>query len=308
MASMDHASRVADLIGFAEEAAGDGRDAAAAQGFATARAVAVSMCDPQLLGQRVRGTYSGLAAEREQYRAIIAKQRGGDRQVLVLADSLGLPRPDAKSGSAKGADQTYAMKLLEKLPTHAVESHCQRYFTTFDVLSLLRSDDTLGASADVVVHVGLNDCATRMFLERDRLALDLLEAETKDRVVSFAQRHRKLLLRELPSLHYVDPDQFSSNLDAIVRVLRDRDAGRIVLATIILPPERFWQATPGLQRNFARYNLLVMEVAARHDAAVLDIDRHVWEHQHQDVLLADGMHLSPAGHDLFADRAASLLQ
>lgn len=300
--------RIAAQIEEAWALAERGVDDVAALAFAQARAMVVSLADPAECTRVVSATLAGLERERESYRDRIARKRRGDRRLLVLADSLGLPRPDDKGGDDLGAERTYPMLLLDGLPDHSVDSWCQRYFTTRDILDVLHGHPDLGVGADVLVHIGLNDCANRMFLEPERLALDLLPAATKERIVGFAQRYRRLVLSNLPEYHYVAPHDFAANLSAILELLSRRGARRVVVTTIILPPIRFWGATPGIQRNFGRYNQMLMDAAADHGALLFDADRHIWARQHEGVLLPDGMHLSLAGHRMFADEVAALLR
>lgn len=305
--SPDVEEEIAAQIDRAFTLAARGAEAAAALSFSLVREMCVSLCDGAALTRRIENNTAGFVRERELYRELIAQLRSGSRELLVLGDSLGLPRPDDKSGPTMGADGTYSTLILDRLPDHGVQSYCQRFFTTRHVLELLQERADLGGSSDVVVHVGLNDCANRIFLEHERISLDLLPPETKEKVVNFGQQHRRLILRNLPSSHYVTPEEFRSNLETVLALLRGRGARRVVLATIVLPPARFWPATPGINRNFGQYNLIMMEVAARHGGLLLDIDRHVWARSQQDVLLPDGMHLSRSGHELFADELAALL-
>lgn len=279
---------------------------AAALAFASARSMCTALADEDALSAKLDAQWTAAIREREQYRSLIAERRQTGRPMIVFSDSLGLPRPDSKSGPHQGADGTYPFMLVDRLPHHSVNSYCQRYFTTDDVVELLQNDPQLGVDSDVLIHIGLNDTAWRMFLEPDRLSLDLLAPDLKERIVGFAQKYRSLIISELPEYHYVSPDQFGVNLEIALDLLARRGA-RVLIATVILPPVRFWSFTPGLQRNFARYNLTLMDAAARHDATVIDLDRLVWDKQHDGVLLPDGMHLSEAGHDLLAGHVASLL-
>ena len=283
-----------------------GDDDMAAQSFATTRVMCVGLADSKALDKRIRYVHRKAVRERERYREIIAKQRPSGTPLVVFSDSLGLPRLEEVAGPYDGAERTYPFMLIDRLPRHSVNSQCQRYFTTRHVLDLLHSDSTLGVESDVVVHVGLNDAPWRMFSETDRLSLDLLSPDLKDRIVRFAQKYRKLIISELPEYHYVDPPDFQANVDAILETLNHREA-RVMVTTIILPPVRFWPSTPGLQRNFARYNLILMDAAHRHGASLIDLDRLVWDKQHDGVLLPDGMHLNEAGHELLAEQVASLL-
>lgn len=297
--------RIRGAITAAETLEKEGNLPAAAQSFGLARSLTVQLAPKGAIQGVIARSTAGFARERERYRDIIAK-RGGEAPLLIIGDSLGLPRPDAMQDASKGASVTYAWKLAGE-GGRRVTSLCQRFMTTAKALELLQEDPSLGAGGDFILHLGLNDCANRMFLEEERLALDLLPADLKDAIVKFSQRRRAVILNHLPSRHYVNLPDFRANIDAIALLLKARGVRRIVLATIILPPERAWASTPGINANFAGYNLEIMLAARRHGAALLDIDRMIWQTQHQNTLLSDGMHLTPAGHDLFAQKVAALL-
>ncbi len=296
------AAEIERAYAFAERGAAD----LAASSFGTARAMCVSLAEPDALDEMVAAVHERERRRREKYRGIVAARRPEGHPLVIFADSLALPRQDQTSGPRKGADRTYPFMLVDRLPNHSVNSFSQRYFTSADVVRLLHDDDQLGVNADVLIHVGLNDTAWRMFSERDRLSLDLLAPELKERIVGFAQKYRSLVIGGLPEYHYVSPEEFRVNLDLALGLLSRRGA-RVLVATVILPPVRFWRATPGLQRNFARYNLTLMDAAHRHGATLIDLDRLVWDKQHDGVLLPDGMHLSDAGHEMLAGHVASLL-
>jgi lysophospholipase L1-like esterase len=229
------------------------------------------------------------------------------KKLLVFADSLGLPRTADKTGEMQGAESTYPWLLGEPQGSRIVESVCQRFFTTDSIVDTLRREPKLGAGHDVVVHVGLNDCSNRMFLADERLALGLLPQDVREAVVGFAQKFRRQIIRNLPSRHYVDIARFRQNLDFIVSELKARRARKVILTTIILPPPRFWAGTPGMNANFAAYNLEIMRAAERNNAVLFDLDRLVWHAIADGPLVDDGMHLSPVGHRLFADKCLELL-
>ena len=272
--------------------------------FSLARQIAVSQANPAKLAARVAADVARYRRERDEFRARFkSAQSNSGEQILIVSDSLGLPRLDQPSD---GTGRTYSGLLAGADHARKVTPICQRFFTTDNVLAELQQEETLGRESDVVIHVGLNDCANRMFLTEERLALGLLSPETNKRVVDFARRYRSDILRYLPSRHYVPLEKFRSNLDAITTILKSRGARNIIFATTILPPSKFWAATPGINRGFARYNVEIMDAAHRHDVTLLDVDRIMWENQHRQPLLPDGMHLSDLGHKLFADGVAAL--
>lgn len=299
----DDEALISSEIDRAYEFAARGAHRMAAQSFAATRSMCVELADRTALERKIQYVHRKALRERDQYREIIASRRSSGRPLVIFSDSLGLPRPDEVAGPFAGAERTYPFMLVDRLPQHSVNSHCQRYFTTRHVLDLLHGDSTLGVDSDVVLHVGLNDCAWRMFLENERLALDLLAPALKDKIVGFSQKHRLSILRELPLRHYVEPGHFQANVDAILELLSHRGA-RVVVTTIIIPPLSTWSNTPGMERNFTHYNLMLMNAAARHAATLLDLDRLIWFRKQDGDLLPDGMHLGASGHALMTEQLA----
>jgi lysophospholipase L1-like esterase len=305
--SSEYVATVRAEISRAHELALAGNHASAVQSFALARAMVVDLADTKAVKKTVAADFAGFAREREMYRAMLAAREAAGDPVLIFSDSLALPRTLEKVGRHQGCELTYPWLLGDALGNRPVVSMSQRFFTTDDVVTLLAADPTLGTGADVVVHVGLNDCSNRMFLAVERLAMNLLPEDVRASIVGFAQKYRRRIINLLPSRHYVPLEKFRANLDHIVLTLRARKARRIVLATIILPPVRFWAGTPGMNGNFSAYNMQIMAAVACHAVHLLDIDRYVWHDLPSGPLLDDGMHLSALGHGLFAAKAAELL-
>lgn len=294
----------------AETFAAAGHITLAVKSFDLAREMAHVLADPAALRTAIAREKTGLSGERDRYRKINFDHRAGEgrKPLLILGDSLGLPRSDRMAGSYKGAENTYAWMLGYETHGYQPTSICQRYFTTADALSVLAAEPALAQTGTAIIHLGLNDCANRMFLEHERLALSLLKPGLRDQIVGFARQHRRAILRHLPSRHYVDPDAFRRNLDVLVATLRKGGCAKIVLTTVILPPSRSWAGTPGVNANFGRYNQEIMAAAHRNDAILFDLDRLVAEHGIGEMLIDDGMHLSDAGHTLFTREVIKLLK
>lgn len=303
----DQIAQIGTILDQAEAMMAKGWKHAGVQLFAAARELLVEMPGDEVINKIVARNEQTLVREREHHRKALAKREKSGRPVLIMADSLALPRP-VPAGSDPLKEKVYPVLLAETMPKHPVISICQRYFTTDHVRRELEANPSLGQEADVILHVGLNDCAFRMFRESERLALDLLPQSLSERLVDFTRCNRRAILTILPSHHYVTLEQFSSNLDAILLMLRQRKARKIVMATMILSPLRTWADSPGVNLNFARYNVALMEAALRYGARVLDFDRHIWLSHHLNVQLDDGIHLTSEGHRLFARETLQLLR
>lgn len=277
--------------------------------FDLARAMATAWANPKALTDVVQKEKSGLRRERDLYRKINFEHGAGTGRspLLIIGDSLGLPRPNRAAGSYKGAEHTYPWMFGYEVHAYQPTSICQRYFTTSDALDALEDDASLSQQDAAIIHLGLNDCANRMFLEEERLALSLLDEALRSKIVGFAQKHRRAILRILPSRHYVSLDRFRHNLAVLCDKLKRGGCQKIILATIILPPARSWAATPGVNANFAAYNEAIMAAVAANGLLLLDLD-HLVSKNIDEMLIEDGMHLSDAGHTLFTREAVKLLK
>lgn len=304
----DGVAAVRNTIEAAFESAQANEPQIAVQQFALSRTQALNLVGTDELEAAISREHATYARERTMYRDFHPPKAGASRHVLVMGDSLGLPRPNDNEGAKKGADRTYTGRIYEKYPDRSVTSMCQRFFTTTEVRNLLFENVDLGRDSDFLLHVGLNDCANRMFLENERIALSFLDPDTRNRLIDFSRKYRRDIIIRLPPHHYVPPAQFRDNLSAIVSMLQARNAKRIILTTIILPPAKSWPGTPSMNRNFAAYNLDIMNTVYDYGIDLMDFDRHIWQAQNRKVLLPDGMHLTDAGHQLFADKCDPFLR
>lgn len=299
-------AEIAKIMDDAEALAAAGRLPPAVQAFALARALAVDLPGQQTVTALVDRNEKLYRRERERHRKAMAERCPDGPGLVIFADSLGLPRL-VPAGQQPPEGAVYTELIADARPERAVTRICQRYFTTDHLRIELEDDPALAQEADVIIHLGLNDCANRMFLEPERLAMSLLPEELSARIVAFAGRHRRTILTELPARHYVSPEMFSANLDTVLALLARRKARRVVLTTIILPPTKSWPGTPFINMNFANFNYRIMAAARQHGALLFDFDRHIWQAQHSGALLDDGMHLAGEGHRIFAREVLALL-
>lgn len=290
------------LIAHRAAKSGDFRRATAT--FALARELAVSQANPSALSTALSENWQTRVDERKAYRDILAARGTGGQRVLILDASSGLPRPDRMDTPHKGAEVTYPWLLGEAVQPVLCS---QRNITTADALDLLDADETLAHCDAAVIHLGLNDCANRIFSHRERVALSLLPTRLRYRIVGFAQTYRRDILRLLPARHYVELADFQRNLDLIIARLRAGGTKAIILTTIITPPSPRWAATPGVNLNFARYNQEILRAASRNGVTFFELDRMVLEGGQADLLIADGIHMSDAGNALFAQKLQGLL-
>ena len=115
-------------------------------------------------------------------------------------------------------------------------------------------------------------------------------AQGPDRAV--AQRHRRILLAELPSHHYVTPTDFADNLASMTEVLVSRDVRQSSLRRSSC--RRFECGRPS--RRATELRPLQPTADGRRRERASRRPAPLWANQHR-------CHLTSAGHRLFATRS-----
>ena len=254
----------------------------------------------------------------EQFRATVTTERDkfhnyvrqgnmpqATRKTVILADSLGLPRPGEPLNVVGNDATSYAFALREAnkrlarsedVEPMAVEPICERYATSETVLRNMDLVDL--KDADVVVHVGLNDFSRRIFMERQRLSLKLLPTALSQKIVRFSQvnYYRSALIKHFDDYCYVSREQWAANISALVKKAKAKGARSVTWLTIIQLPLRVEAHTPGYRYNVLNYNLQLYQDEKKGNIHLLDVDRLFWERGIGGHMHEDAMHLSKVGH------------
>lgn len=282
--------------------------------FRLSRASLTKPANAKRVASAVANTQRKLVEEREAFRRRIEERAPGEgRKVVVIDDSLGLPRVEEASLPNAGVPLTYADKIQTwssssgaKVPLR-VHALCQRYFTTDDVVEQLYAMRMSLRSAYVLLHVGLNDCATRIFSQRERLAVGLLDESTQQKLLDFVRTYRPLIIHRDPEYNYVALPKFSENLEKAVKIARSHGGSHIAFVAIVQPRLAAERHTSHMRWNFTRYNWAIYDAAKRMSVDVIDADRLCWARGLDHALNRDGIHLSPIGHNMMAEAYLELV-
>lgn len=236
-----------------------------------------------------------------------------NENIYIIGDSLHLPRPEETKREDFGFPFVcthHLQELIKKesLP-YQVQTWAQRYFTTS---SILKNWDTIFPQdlkdTHLIIHVGLNDYVERMFLEEERLAMDLYPEALKLQIVKFAQMYRKEIINRQSGHSYVPFHQFQKNIQEIIVRANKANCKSLTFVNIIALPSNSWKSTPRSMWNTTRFNMFLYDMGQQHNITILDLDRLVWETGLHDNLLADKMHLSQSGHQILADEILKIIK
>ncbi|WP_455272840.1 SGNH/GDSL hydrolase family protein [Rhizobium herbae] len=239
-----------------------------------------------------------------EQRASELSSKSPNRTAVIVSDSLGLPRGAADSThDATTFELTHSGLVLAGLSKKGparVQALCQRFATTEFVVNAIRERADC-QNADVLIHIGLNDCVVRMFMNNQRIALGTLSAELRQKIVGFSQVHRNALIESDFDHTFTPLAVFKERLEETVMLARSKGARSVSLATIIQPALKYASKTTQMAWNFARYNMAIYDVAKSLRCHLIDMHLLCWERGTATHLSTDGMHLSAAGHRLMAD-------
>ena len=225
-------------------------------------------------------------------------------KIAILADSLALPRQKEEGDTPYEA--TYPFLLDQNLRRRwggdeawVIERGMRRR-TIQNVIEDWFEMVELRKPHVVVVHVGIVDCAPRVFLRKERDLVERLRpARLRIRILDFAHEHRRSIV-SLRKKVYVPAEQFAKGVERVVELARDCAVESLVFVNIITPPEEMEERSPGFLRNVEIYNDILRERTNQPGIKLIELNELITNNGGSKRLTIDGIHLSNEGHRLLA--------
>lgn len=226
-------------------------------------------------------------------------------KVVILADSLSLPRGREFGNVPYEATYPYLLdSYLRSLPGDTmpvVIERGMRFRTIKKVLEDWTELVELRAADYVVVHVGIVDCAPRVFTPAQRKFVEgSLSGSLRRAVLKFVHGHRRTLVRMQPHNVYVSEDDFAASVTKVVDLAKLCKLRGLIFVNIISPPDELEQRSPGYQRNVATYNAILTSRAHGESVHLVDLNFLVEQNGGVERLTCDGMHINALGHEILA--------
>ena len=231
-----------------------------------------------------------------------------DEDIILIGDSLILPRPLETKNVNFGMTRSYAYMFNYNSVGLSLLPWAQRYLTT---TKLLNQWGTLVRNLEgkhLVIHLGINDSAERIFSEEQRTAMAALTPELKKAVLEFGKVYRKDIIKSQDNYSYVPIDEFEKNIKEIVKKSLDGGAKSLTFIKIIPFPQSHEMNSPGSIENCKRYNAVFDAVAKESDKIeVIDTKSTLDNVKKHSGVLSDNVHLSIPGHRTLATAIFSKL-
>jgi len=232
-------------------------------------------------------------------------------KISILADSLALPREDV--GGERMLEVTYPYLMDQSLRRRygsdapLVMERGMRRRTIEYVLDEWNELVELRKPEVVVVHVGIVDCAPRVFLRREHAFVARIKfTPLRERILKFAHDHRRAIILRRPRV-YVPLPRFEKHVVEVVEKAERDQVRLLVFINIITPPDHVEARSPGFQRNVDMYNQVLNAQARYSHVQLLDLNRLLQTEGGSATLTVDGIHLNERGHNIVARELESLV-
>ncbi len=230
-------------------------------------------------------------------------------KIAILADSLALPR--GKDWGDTAYEETYPFLLEQALNKKLSDIHLiergMRFRTTKEVIDDWEEIVTLRKVDAVIVHVGLVDCAPRVFMPHERQLLQKMPPVIRNIIIKIAHKYRAFFVRSRRGQTYLTPDQFKKNLRKIISLATRDKIKQLIFIDIIAPTHDHEVRTPGFQNNVRIYNKILKTSSHGKVSKLINLNDIIWSKNKPENHLVDGMHLNDRGHKLLAQKLVATL-
>lgn len=223
------------------------------------------------------------------------------RRLVIIGDSLAMPRPETPY------EYTYPYLLKLMLGPEWEVINRARRANRIDIQMEEQNlcDDISWLKPDaVVVHLGIVDCAPRLFSLRQHRVLERTPQAIRKYIIGIASAHRAFFTKHYPK-QYVPLTKFGPLYEALVARLQ-REKITVIVCNIADTNEKNKHRSFGFTQNIARYNRIIEDVAMRYGAKLVDC--YGLSREMDGFLLEDGIHLSPHGATAVAEKICRALQ
>jgi hypothetical protein len=226
----------------------------------------------------------------------------GRVRILLIGDSLCLPSRPGEGEIQE--EETYPNVLLQELEGRDIKfvdliTKGLRRRTIDTVVPELSSQIAECQPTHIIVHVGIVDCAPRVFSRRGQeLVGNLRPSFLRSAILKFVHIFRRPIIKSFPLRVYTQPDDFLVHAQLIVKhILSMPSVRRGYFIAINEVPWRAEYRSPGFGVNVSHYNRLLRQACMEPKISIIDFNPFAEEFGGIEKLtIQDGIHLNSQGH------------
>lgn len=209
-------------------------------------------------------------------------------RIVVLGDSLAMPRYEVP------LEKTYPYLLSKELKDSEVIVRNKRANTSKNqVREQNILDDIVFLKPNIVIiHLGIVDCAPRLFNQKEQWILSKLKWINKY-IIKFFSKNRYFFTKVNQKV-YVSKKDFYKYTSKLIQELKKNDVEKILILNICDTNLENKKKSYGFQQNIQEYNEVLNSLSEEKNVYLLDINSMI----QKNMLLEDGIHISTEGHNI----------
>jgi lysophospholipase L1-like esterase len=235
------------------------------------------------------------------------------KKIVILADSLSLPRPENLGNTPYEETYPYLMdiSLREQMGINApiIIEKGKRSRTMPDVAADWNEYVSWRKPEIVVIQVGITDCSPRVFTTRQRAYVERIPARfIREILLKFVRKFRRQLIAASAPKVYTTLQQYRDTVTKLVEWAERDCVLALVFVKIVMPPDSLEKRSPGSQENVRLYNNVLDQIKSKHGVYVIELNDLIHNQENAgSYIIEDGQHLSVQGHRLLAKHLEHLV-
>jgi len=153
------------------------------------------------------------------------------------------------------------------------------------------------ARPDIVfIHLGIVDCAPRLFYQIEDILINRLSTKMKENLLTFFSKRRALFTKHFPKV-YVPIKDFEDYYEIILKAVVESNAVPVIM-NIAKTSKRNASRSHNFEKNIRAYNAVLSKLARKYKCRLIDVYDEI--DTNEEFLLSDGIHLSKSGNKRLA--------
>jgi lysophospholipase L1-like esterase len=207
------------------------------------------------------------------------------KRIVIIGDSLAMPRPE----EGVEYEDTYPYLLFKK--GYEVINRSRRA-NDIKIQTIEQNilDDVIYLKPDVlVIHLGIVDCAPRIFKRYEKRIINILPSLMKKLIINICSKYRYFITK-YRKITYVNEREFEENIIKIIETAKSISK-QIIIIKILNTLERNDKRSYNFNKNIQKYNKILEKIANKYNIELIDPNSFG-----KNGLLKDGIHINKQMH------------
>lgn len=227
--------------------------------------------------------------------------------ITILGDSLSMARIE----DGISYKDTYSFLLSEYLKTdYLVLNKSKRGNTTKNQINSQNIyDDIITTNSEYfIIQIGIVDCAPRIISMKEKVILRYLFSEKIQNIyIGFKSKYRRFITRNFPKT-YVSLDAFNNNYEILLnKIFEQKEVKKVIIINIADTNFVNKKRSFNFDKNITDYNKVIDSFVKKFKNKIDIIDLFSLTKDDEEILLADGIHISKYAHNLIAKKIKKIL-